>query len=65
MLPAKPIHIALYLSYLAQSAKTSTPLEEAINALSRVHNMATVEDVTAHPLVATASDGWGKVVASP
>ena len=49
--PAKPIHVALYLSYLAQSAKTPAPLEEAVNALSWVHKMATVEDITTHPLV--------------
>jgi hypothetical protein len=39
------------LAYLAQAAKTSAPLEEAINALSWVHKMATVEDITSHPLV--------------
>ena len=51
MLSARPIHVALYLTYLAQTAKTPAPLEEAINALFWVHKMATVEDITAHPLV--------------
>ena len=41
----------ILLSYLTQSAKTSAPLEEAINTLSWVHYMATVEDVTVHTLV--------------
>lgn len=50
-LPAKPIHVALYLSYLAQSARTAAPLEEAVNALSWVHRMATVEDIMDHPIV--------------
>ena len=45
-LPAKPIHVALYLSYLAQEARTSAPLEEAVNAISWVRRMATVEDTT-------------------
>ena len=51
VLPAKPMYVALYLSYLAQVAKTPAPLEEAVNVLSWVHRMATVEDMTAHPLV--------------
>ena len=63
MLPAKPIHIALYLSYLAQSAKSSAPLEEAINALSWVHSMATVEDVTAHPLIQQVMAGTKRLLA--
>ena len=51
VLPAKPMYVALYVSYLAQVAKTPAPLEEAVNVLSWVHRMATVEDITAHPLV--------------
>ena len=50
-LPGKPVHVALYLSYLAQSARTAAPLEEVVNALSWVHRMATVEDITDHPIV--------------
>ena len=33
-LPPKPIHIALYLSFLAQCSKSSAPLTEAVCALS-------------------------------
>lgn len=62
-LPAKPIHVALYLTYLAQTAKTSSPLEEAINALLWVHKMATVEDITAHPLVVQALAGAKRMLA--
>lgn len=50
-LPAKLTHVVLYHGYLSKSAKTSTPLDEAVNALSRVHRMATVEDITTHSLV--------------
>ena len=49
--PTKPIHVALYLAYFTQTANTPSPVEEAVNALSCVHRMATVEDVTVHPLV--------------
>ena len=63
MLPARPIHVALYLSYLAQSAKTPAPLEEAVNALSWVHRMATVEDITTHPLVVQVLAGTKRILA--
>ena len=33
-LPAKPIHVALYLAYLTQTANTPSRVEEAVNALS-------------------------------
>lgn len=61
--PAKPTHVALYLSYLAQKAKTAAPLEEAVSALSWAHRMATVEDVTCHPLVVQVLTGAKKLLA--
>ena len=62
-LPAKPIHVALYLAYLTQTANTPSPVEEAVNALSWVHRMATVEDVTAHPLVVQVLAGAKRMLA--
>ena len=50
-LPPKPIHIALYLSFLVQRCKTSAPVMEAVSALSWANQIATVEDTTSHPLV--------------
>lgn len=50
-LPPKPIHIALYLSFLVQRSNTSAPILEAVSALSWVNQVATVEDTTLHPLV--------------
>ena len=50
-LPPKPIHIALYLSFLVQRSNTSAPIQEAVSALSWVNQVATVEDTTSHPLV--------------
>ena len=63
VLPAKPMHVALYLSYLSQVSKTPAPLEEAVNALSWVHRMATVEDITAHPLVQQVLAGAKRLLA--
>lgn len=51
VLPAKPMHAPLYLSYLSQVAKTPAPLEEAVNVLSWIHRKwHTVEGITAYPL---------------
>ena len=61
--PAKPTHVALYLSYLTQKAKTATPLEEAVSALLWAHCMATVENVTCHPLVVQVLAGAKKLLA--
>lgn len=55
--PARPVHIALYLSFLIQKSKTSSPVEEAVNALSWAQRLACVEDPTGHPLVRQVLDG--------
>ena len=55
--PPSPVHIALYLSFLSQSAKTVAPLLEAVSALSWVNQLAAVEDTTGHPLVAQVVAG--------
>ena len=56
-LPPKPIHIALYLSFLAQRCRSSAPLMEALSALSWVNQVATVEDTTFHPLMQQVLSG--------
>ena len=61
--PAKPIHVGLYLSYLIQKANTSSPVEEAVNALSWAHNLACVEDPTGHPLVKQVLKGAKRILA--
>ena len=64
-LPPKPLHLALYLSFLAQHCKTSSPLLEAISALSRVNQLAMVEDTTTHPLVVQVLAGAKRQLACP
>ena len=61
--PAKPFQVALYLSYLTRSAKTSAPVEEAVNSLSWAHQLAVVEDPTDHPLVKQVLAGAKRVLA--
>ena len=60
-----PLHICLYLSFLAQTAKTSAPIVEAVNALSWVNQIATVEDTTSHPLVIQVLAGIKRKLACP
>ena len=61
--PAKPFHIALYLSYLIQKSETSSPVEEAVNALSWMHTIACVEDPTKHSLVKQVLEGAKRILA--
>ena len=37
VLPANPLHVTLYLTFLIQKSSTSAPVEEAMNALSWAH----------------------------
>lgn len=64
-LPPKPVHLALYLSFLATRCKTSAPLLEAISALSWVNQLAMVEDTTTHPLVVQVLAGAKRQLACP
>ena len=46
VLPANPLHVALYLTFLIQKSSTSAPVEEAVNALSWAHQVALIQDST-------------------
>lgn len=61
--PAKPLHVALYLSFVIQKSLTSSPVEEAVNALSWAHTSACVEDPTKHPLVKQVLGGAKRMLA--
>ena len=61
--PAKPIHIALYLSFWSQKSQTSAPVEEAVNALAWCHMLACVDDPTKHPLVRQTLEGTKRMLA--
>ena len=63
--PAKPIYVALYLNYLIQKSKTSTPVQEAVSAISWAHQMATVEDPSIHLFVRNVLAGAKRMLAQP
>ena len=62
-LPAKPFQFALYLAFLTQSAKTSAPVEEAVNSISWAHQLAVIEDPADHPLVRQILVGAKQILA--
>ena len=63
VLPAKPLHIALYLNFLIQKGRSAAPVEEAVNALSWVQQMVGVEDTTGHPMVQEVLVGARRILA--
>ena len=54
--PAKPMHIALYLQYLANTVKSKSATSVAVNALAWAHRMAGMESPTENSLVRTVVD---------
>ena len=62
--PVKPMQVALYLSFLISKSKTSTPVEEAVNVLSWVYQVAVVEEPTDHPLVEQLVAGAKRIVST-
>ena len=61
--PAKPFQVALYLAFLLQRSETSAPVEEAVNAISWVHQLAVVEDPTQNDLVRQVLAGTKRILA--
>ena len=63
--PAKPMHIALYLQYLANTVKSKSATSVAVNALAWAHRMAGMESPTENSLVRTVVDALDRSLAQP
>lgn len=63
ILPASPLHVALYLAFLICKSATSSPVVEASNALSWAHQLACVEDPTQCLLVKQVLAGAKHILA--
>ena len=63
ILPACPLHVALYLTFLICKSATSAPVVEASNALSWAHQLACVEDPTQCLLVKQVLEGAKRILA--
>ena len=61
-LPAKPLHVVFYLNFLIQKATSRAPVQEA-SAITWVHQMATIEDPTHHPIVRNVLEGAKRMLA--
>ena len=66
-LPARPIHVALCLSYLAQSTRIRSTSGRGSQCHILVHTpytcrMATVEDITGHPIVVQVLAGTKRLL---
>ena len=65
ILPAQPIHIVLYLVYVAKSAKSYSVINSAVSALSWAHSLAGLETPTSNPLIIETLKGLKRKLARP
>ena len=63
--PAQEAHIVLYLQHLRQSVQSKSAIEEAVNALSWLHQAAGLLPVSGLPLVQAALAGHRRMLAQP
>eukprot|EP00731_Ephydatia_muelleri_P008089 Em0004g427a len=63
--PAQDTHIALYLQHLSESVESTSAIEEAVNALSWLHQAAGLQPVSGAPLVQAALAGLRRILAKP
>ena len=61
--PASPTQISLYLMFLIKKSSTSSPIEEAVNAISWAHQIACVDDPTQSDLVKQIVAGAKRILA--
>eukprot|EP00731_Ephydatia_muelleri_P022428 Em0015g11a len=63
--PAQEAHIVLYLQHLSQSVQSKSAIEEAVNALSWLHQVSGLPPVSSLPLVQAALAGHRRLLAQP
>ena len=61
--PASPIQVSLYLTYLITKSSTSSPIEEAVNAISWAHQITCADDPTQSDLVKQVLAGAKRILA--
>ena len=64
-LPADPLHIALYIVYLCQSASTVSPISTAIHSIAWGHQTRGHPDPTNHEVVRRAYQAAQRLLACP
>lgn len=61
--PANSVQVSLYLTYLIQKSTSSSPVEEAVNAISWAHQLACVSDPTKSDMVKHVLAGAKRILA--
>ena len=63
--PVQAVHLALYLQHLSESVQSKAAVEEAVHALSWLHEVAGLEPVSSVPIVQATLSGLRRVLAKP
>lgn len=63
--PVKEAHFALYLQYLAETSKSKATVEEAVNAIAWVQQLADHQPVSASPFIRATLAGLQRQLARP
>ena len=65
MFPVQEVHFALYLQHLGEIVQSKSAVEEAVNAVSWVHQISGLPAVTASPFVRATLSGLQRKLAKP
>ena len=63
--PVQEVHFALYLQHLGETVQSKSAVEEAVNAVSWVHQISGLPAVTASPFVRATLSGLQRKLAKP
>ena len=63
--PAQPAHVALYLQHLIETSEAKTAVDDAVNALAWVHELAGLPSPTSHPTVRTMQESAHRIKGRP
>ena len=64
-MPAKEVHVALYLQHLGDTSQSKAAVEGACNALAWIHSTAGLPSPTLSPFVKAILEGMQRILAKP
>ena len=64
-MPAKEVHVALYLQHLGDTSQSEAEVEGACNALAWIHSTAGLPSPTVSPFVKATLEGMQRILAKP
>ena len=65
MFPVQEVHFALYLQHLGEAVQSKAAVEEAVNAIGWVHQLAGHPPIVASPFVRATLAGLQRKLAKP